>query len=278
MADEVETGVLNGETPDKEEFLTGLARGLSVLKAFSAKEPEMTISQVAAATRLSPATARRCLLTLWHLGYLRRNGTRFVLRATVLEFGAAFSESTGLSDAIQPILEELRSATGDSASFNVLEGDEILQVLHLPTRRLIREVFTAGGRLPAYLVPTGRVLLAHFDEAALEAYLASVQIEPRTSQTVKTVDEVRAKIDEAREKGYSVVVDEIEHGLIGIAVPVYDAERNAVAGLGTAMIGSGTVDLDELLALRLPELRRAAAQITRQLSRFPALAHSLRAA
>ncbi len=260
--------------PNKEEFIIGLARGLAVLKCFTASQPEMTISQVAAATGLNPAVARRCLLTLVHLGYVRQDANKFLLRATVLEFGAAYAESLGLRDAVQPALEELRGATGDSASFNVLDGDEILQVLHLPTRRLVREVFNSGGRLPAYLVPTGRVLLADLTAAELTQYLERITIERRTSRTLTTIDELAAEIDRVRRDGYSIVVDEIEYGLVGIAVPVFDVFGKAIAGVGSALVSNGGA-LEDIIASRLPELRRAAAEIGTQLQALPTLARSL---
>src|SRR3546814_7120125 len=63
------------------EFVTALARGLDVIQAFSSSTPEMTLSEIAACTGLSPATVRRSLITLATLGYVRQHGRRFVLRS-----------------------------------------------------------------------------------------------------------------------------------------------------------------------------------------------------
>lgn len=262
------------ETPNKEVFVTGLARGLSVLTAFSSAHPEMTITEVARATGLNAATARRCLLTLVHLGYARQDRGRFVLRAKVLELGASFTDATGLSDAVQPALETLRAETGDSASFTVLDGADILMVLHLPATRLIRDVSSNGARGAAYLVPTGRVLLAHLPDDELRRYLDTVQIEARTTNTVRSANALAKVLTQVRKQGYAVVVDEIEYGLTAMAVPVRLRDGTVVAGVGVAFV-SNVQPLKEAVAFRLPLMRHAASQIEQQLSHFPALARAL---
>src|SRR3546814_10318841 len=84
------------------EFVTALARGLDVIQAFSSSTPEMTLSEIAACTGLSPATVRRSLITLATLGHVRQHGRRFVLTAKVLQLGAAFVE-IGRSHVRNPV-------------------------------------------------------------------------------------------------------------------------------------------------------------------------------
>jgi IclR family transcriptional regulator, pca regulon regulatory protein len=260
--------------PNKEEFLTGLARGLAVLQAFSADRPEMTISEVAAATELSPAVARRCLLTLVHLGYAAQYGRRFVLRPRVLEFGAAYLESMNLADVAQPYLQELRDRTGDSTSLTILDEADIIHISHVSTQRLMRYFVTSGTRVPAYLSSTGRVLLAQLDEQTLAAYLAPARLESRTTRTVTSPATLRAILDQVRRVGYAVVVDELEYGLSSIGVPVYNGQRAAVAGV-SCILPTAYGTQEEIVATRLPELRQAAEQIGRQWRYFPTLSHSL---
>ena len=70
------------------EFVASLERGLRVLQTFSREHPQLTLSEVAALTTLTPATARRSLQTLEALGYVGRTGRRFLLRAKVLSLGS----------------------------------------------------------------------------------------------------------------------------------------------------------------------------------------------
>ena len=120
------------------EYLSTLERGLSVLRAFNQSRPEMQLSEVAAATGLNPAVARRCLNTLVQLGYVAQHGRRFLLRPEVLVFGSAFLASMNIEQIAGPHLQAVRDETGDSSSMAVLSGTDILYLAHVSTNRRIR--------------------------------------------------------------------------------------------------------------------------------------------
>src|SRR5882672_1131281 len=116
------------ETANKEEFVSSLARGLAVIRAFGPDRPEMTLTEVAAVTGLSPAVARRFLLTLVRLGYAGHDGKHFILRPAVLELGAGYLASITVAQIAQPHLQNLRDVLGDATSLAALDGDDIIQV------------------------------------------------------------------------------------------------------------------------------------------------------
>jgi IclR family transcriptional regulator, pca regulon regulatory protein len=258
---------------DKEAFVTALSRGLAVIRAFDGAHPEMTLSEVAAATGLSPAVARRFLLTLVELGYAARHGTRFLLRPRILELGATYLESMNLAEAVQPHLQQLRDSTGDSASLTILDGVDIIHISHVATQRLMRFFVTSGTRVPAYVSSTGRVLLAHLDESTLDSYFAVAELRPRTENTVTSQEKLREILRQVRSDGYALVVDELDYGMLSIGVPVHD-DSAVVAGV-SCVAPTGITGNSEFVRSRLPELRRAAAQIARELRRFPTLARSV---
>ncbi|MEZ6023362.1 MAG: helix-turn-helix domain-containing protein [Hyphomonadaceae bacterium] len=155
------------------EYLSTLERGLAVLRAFDETRPEMQLSEVAAATGLSPAVARRCLNTLVHLGYVAKYGRRFLLRPEVLVFGSAYMSSMRLETVALPALQKLRDETGDSSSMAVLSGHDILYVAHVSTTRPIRLSANVGTRFPVHATSLGKVLLAFQAEDVIDHYLAS---------------------------------------------------------------------------------------------------------
>jgi len=104
------------------EYLSTLEKGLRVLKSFSRDRSKMTLSEVARATDLNPAVARRCLITLLEMGYVGKVDNTFFLRPQVLELSTPFIESFNIDNVIRPPLQQLRDQTGDSASFAVLSG------------------------------------------------------------------------------------------------------------------------------------------------------------
>lgn len=197
---------------------SSLARGIAVLRAFGPGTPELTLSQVAAATQLSPAVARRFLLTLVQLGYLRQIDRRFVLTPTVMEIGASYPDSMNLAEVAQPFLQPVRDETGDSVSLTTLAGDDIIHLAHVQTERMRRFAVTPGSRVPAYVSASGRAMLAFLPQDRLDGHLADLDVEQRTPYTVTSVADLRERLAEVRRKGYALVVDELDMGITVIGV------------------------------------------------------------
>src|SRR3954447_10979042 len=164
-----------------EHFVQSLERGLSVIRAFGADEPQLTLSDVARRTGLTRAAARRFLLTLVDLGYVRTDGKQFALTPRVLDLGYAFLSSLTLPEVAEPHLERLAAELHESSSVSVLDGDEIVSVGRVPTSGIMRVSITVGTRFPAYATSMGRVLLAGLAEPELAAYLARADIRPLTA-------------------------------------------------------------------------------------------------
>src|SRR3954465_3001473 len=189
------------------EYLSTLERGLSVLRAFNQSRPEMQLSEVAVATGLNPAVARRCLNTLVQLGYVAQHGRRFLLRPEVLVFGSAFLASMNMEQVAGPPLQAGRDETGDSSSMAVLSGHDILYLAHVSTNRRIRLGASVGTRFPAYATSLGKVLLAFQDEAAIESYLASAELSRLTENTISTAKELRGVFRKVRGEGFASAQD-----------------------------------------------------------------------
>ena len=259
------------------EFLNTLARGLSVLRVFSKEHPEMTLSEVASATSLSPAVARRCLNTLRQLGYVSKRDNRFLLSPEVMVFASAFLDSMNLEEVIRPHLQLVRDATGDSSSMAVLSGNDILYLLHVSTSRMVRLAAGVGTRFPAHATSLGRVLLAHIPETALASYLSEAHLQKFTEKTETSPARLESAIRQVRKQGYATIQDELDYGIVSVAVPVLGDDRQVVASINCSTATS-RVSLEEMVETRLPHLQRAAGEIEIELQRYPALVHSIRSA
>ena len=108
------------------DFVEALARGLSVLSCFDARHPRMTLTEIAAAADLARPTARRLLLTLQELGYVRAEGGSFALTPRVLGLGMAYVNALGLWDIARPHMESLVASTKESSSMSQLDGSDIV--------------------------------------------------------------------------------------------------------------------------------------------------------
>ncbi|HEX2103710.1 MAG TPA: IclR family transcriptional regulator C-terminal domain-containing protein [Solirubrobacteraceae bacterium] len=244
--------------------MQSLERGLAVIRAFDAEHRHLTLSEVARATGLTRAAARRFLLTLVELGYVHVDGGRFSLRPRVLELGFAYLSSLSLPEVAQPYMEELVATINESSSISVLDDTDIVYVARVPTRRIMSITLAVGTRLPAYATSMGRVLLAALPDAELEERLARIEIRPLTKRTVTDRDALRRVLEVVRRQGYAVVDQELEEGLRSGAVPIRDASGAVVAALNVSVHASRT----SMQALRTEFLRpalRAAAGIEAEL-------------
>src|SRR6476619_7621189 len=155
-------------------FVQSLGRGLAVIRAFDEQHPELTLSDVARSTGLTRAAARRFLLTLCDLGYVRSDGRWFSLTPRVLELGYAFLSSLSLTDVAEPHMERLVAEVHESSSVSVLDGADIVYVARVPTSRIMTVSINVGTRFPAYATSMGRVLLAEHPD--LDGYLERVEL------------------------------------------------------------------------------------------------------
>jgi IclR family transcriptional regulator, pca regulon regulatory protein len=221
-----------GRNPD---YVQSLERGLAVIRTFGAENPELRLSDVARATGLTRAAARRFLLTLVRLGYVRQNGGTFSLRPRVLELGYAYLSALSLPEVAMPHMEMLVAEVNESSSVAVLDDLDIVYVARVPTRRIMTITIAVGTRLPAYATSMGRVLLAGLEPEALEDRLERMEIEPLTPTTVREVETLRQRIDEVREAGWAAVDQELEQGVRSAAVPIRDATKAVAAALNVSV-------------------------------------------
>lgn len=234
----------------------------------------MTLSEVAAYTALSPAVARRCLNTLVELGYVGKKGRFFLLTPEVMGFASAFLESVNLDDIARAHLQEVRDATGDSSSLAVLSQFDILYLVHVSTNRMIRLNASFGTRFPAYPTSMGRVLLAHQSDRYINEYLAKARFEKLTSKTVTAKSRLRKILISCKRQGYASVQDELDYGLVSVAVPVFSNDGEILAAINCSTVTT-RVEQRTMIKTRLPWLTVAAKKIELELRRYPILAHSV---
>lgn len=245
-------------TPDSRDFVSALSSGLDVILAFDDAHPRMTLSEVAARTGMNRAKARRFLLTLHALGYVRKHQRYFELAPKVLQLGYAFLSANNYRSVIQQFLEDITARTGESSSLGQLDGDEVIYVARSAApHRLMAITLSVGTRLPAAYTSMGRVLLAQLPEAELDAYLTRLAMTPYTDKTITDPARLKAAIGEVRQQGYAVADQELDPGLRSVAVPAFDAKGRLLGALNIST-NAARVDMDKLLTTYLPLLQEKA--------------------
>jgi IclR family pca regulon transcriptional regulator len=242
------------------DFMTSLARGLAVVRAFADSRKPQTIAQISQQTAIPRAAVRRCLHTLRQLGYVDAELNNFTLRPKILTLGYSYLSSTPLTIAAQPCLNGVSKALGESSSLAVLEEDQVLYVARAATSRVMSVSLSAGSRLPAYCTSLGRVLLAHLPDAELDAYLARTELLPMTEHTITDPVRLREVLAQVRRDGYAINSEELELGLRSIAVPVRGASGRVLAALNVGT-QAARVTPERMVEEFLPVLRQGAQEL-----------------
>ena len=258
----------NPESARPPEFVEALSKGLLILECFDSEHAEMTLSDVARRVGLSPAAARRSLLTLQAMGYVGQTNKRFHLRPRVMSLGSAFYFSARIDEVLQPELKRLVGLFGDASSVATLDGTDVIYVAHYSEQRARRATAVVGARYPAHATSLGRVLLAGLPDADFDRYMREGEPVELTRMTVVDKGEIRALVEEARQNSYATSVDQLDYGITALAVPIRGASGRTVAALNTSGY-SGVVTAETLVETRLQDLRVSAGRIAQTLSRFP---------
>lgn len=258
---------MNAEIPDVrpgDSYVQSFARGLEVIRSFSAAAPRQTLTEVAGRTGLTRAGARRILLTLQTLGYVESDGKLFTLTPRILDLGFAYLSSMPMWNVAEPVMEALVEQVHESCSAAVLEGTDIMYVLRVSTRKIMRNSLGVGSRLPAYCTSMGRMLLAGLEDDQALGLLRSSTLEPRTRHTLTDIDALLAKVQQARRQGWCLVNQELEEGLVSMAAPVVDRTGHTIAAINISGQANRTSPRQMQEAMLAP-LREAAREISRRL-------------
>jgi IclR family pca regulon transcriptional regulator len=257
--------MMRGKTgPD---FIEALARGLDVIRAFGPNRSTMTLSEVAAATGLARPTARRMLLTLEELGYIRAAQGAFALTPRVLELGMAYIGSTGIWDIARPHMEQLVGRTNESSSIAQLDGSDIVYVARVAVPKIITIAVTIGTRFPALQTSLGKVLLAELPPAELEQVLALPSRSGIAPLWRPGAEERDRSLCEVRARGWALADEHLAYGIRSIAVPLRDGTNRVVAALNVSVHAAET-SIETLTGKYLPLLLQTASAISADWTRW----------
>lgn len=242
------------------DIINGLAKGLKVIECFDEEHARQSITDVARRTGLERATARRCLLTLLHLGYATYDGKFFRLTPRILNLGHSYLAATPLPRVIQPFLEDLSAHITESSSAAILDDTEILYIARASHRRVMSINLGAGARMPAYCTSMGRILLAALPPAEAQAILDRSQLIAYTEKTKADPAALRTELAVVAAQGFAVIDEELEMGLCSIAVPLFNAAGTIVAALNIGA-HSARAPTSHMIANFLPLMRKIQAEL-----------------
>jgi IclR family pca regulon transcriptional regulator len=253
---------------DSPDFIEAIARGLDVIRVFKAGQPVMSLAAVAAASDLPRPTARRILLTLEQLGYVRAvAASGYELTPRVLDLGMSYVLSRGLWEIARPHMEALVARTRESTSIAQLDGSDIVYVARVAVPKIVTLAVTIGTRFPAMQTSLGKVLLAGLPPAEAERVLAEPSRSGIAPRWQPDAAERAAALREVRARGWALTDEQLAPGIRSVAVPQRAREGPVFAALNVNSHAAET-PLDVLVGQHLPLLIRAAGAISADWAAF----------
>ncbi len=249
---------------DSPDFIEAIARGLDVIRSFGPGQPVMSLAAVAAASELPRPTARRILLTLEQLGYVRQVGQAgggYELTPRVLDLGMSYVLSRGLWEIARPHMEALVARTGESTSIAQLDGSDIVYVARVAVPKIVTLSVRIGTRFPAMQTSLGKVLLAALPLPEAERILAEPSRSGITPRWRPDATERAAALREVRARGWALTDEQLAPGIRSVAVPLRDGDGQVIAALNVNSHAAET-PLDVLIGSHLPLLLQAAGSIS----------------
>jgi IclR family pca regulon transcriptional regulator len=244
------------------DFIEALARGLEVLRCFQPGRPVMTLSEIAVATGLARPTARRILLTLDELGYVRSEERGFALTPRVLELGMTYINALNMWDIARPHMQRLVAQTNESSSMAQLDGSDIVYVTRVAVPKIIALAVTIGTRFPAPATSMGKVLLAALSPAGLDQVLTVASRSGVAPRWTPDRDDLDRSLREVRARGWALADEDLAPGIRSVATGVRDGHGRVVAAINVTVHAAET-SVQKLTEEHLPRLLCAAADISR---------------
>jgi IclR family pca regulon transcriptional regulator len=242
------------------DYLESLARGLRILTAFNGAPRPMTLSEAAKIADLPRATARRTLLTLERLGYVRGDGKLFALTSRVLTLATAYLSSNQISSVLMPVMDRIAEEAQEVCSAAILDGADAVFIARASPARVFLTGLEIGYRLPAFCASVGRALLSRLNDKELVTFLNRIELKVQTTHTIVNKTKLKAIIAADRAQGYSLVDQEAEPGFRSVAVPVrrYDGAIIAALNIGAHVDRISVAQMRERF---LPLLQHATAEV-----------------
>jgi IclR family transcriptional regulator, pca regulon regulatory protein len=218
-------------------FVNSVEKAMTVLKAFDASRPRLTLSQIATLADMDLSGAQRFTYTLLNLGYLDKDEETktYSLSPQVFDLSYHYLSSNELVNRAAPYVQQLSMHTGETANVTVLHGSDIVFVYRIASPQVLISSLNVGARMPAYCAAPGLAMLAHLPEAEVDAILAASDLVKHTPHTVAQPRAIKQRLAEIRKAGYAHTEEEYFLGDISTAAAVLDARGRVMGAVNVAV-------------------------------------------
>jgi IclR family transcriptional regulator, acetate operon repressor len=241
-----------------------LERALYLLSILEETGRPLTLTEISTKAQLQKPTVQRLLAVLERYGYSEKRHNRYHLGPVVLPLAYSYLLSNEVSQVSLPVLQELASASQETASLFVRIGNQRVVVQRVEGAHPLRYVLPIGRRLPLHM-GVGKVLAAWLPEEEQTKLVRNLGVVRYANGDIVRPELLIEEFAKAKKLGYAVSMNEREMGVASVAAPVFDSSGNIAAAISVA---GSSARLESKLESLIVEVSRAAASVTERLSRL----------
>lgn len=218
-------------TSNNKDIVSSFVKGLSVISAFDKENIKMTLSDVSKKVNITRSNARRLLLTLETLGYIKQNNNYFSLTPKILELGYSYFASLPWTDLAYANMKNVVKQCNLSCSISILDKSDIICIMRIQSKGILNEGIHVGTKLPSAYTSTGRIFMSHMDDKELKKYIKTLPLKQYTKKSIIEPSKLYDKITTSKTNSYQLIEEELEDGLLSMAVPIYDHTNKLIAAM-----------------------------------------------
>lgn len=243
--------------------MKSIRTAMQVLSLMSPERPTLTVSSVARELDLSVSSASRILKALRSTGLLEQDESRrYRVGPMAFRLGSLYRSQNRLADLVTRKARQLAEQTGFACWISVLSGSDALLISRIPGTETEKFLVDPGSLLPGHASAGGKALLSRLSDAQVRSLFPGGTLDPRTPNTMSTVDQLLADLERVRRRGWSITDEELFIGVISVGTAVGAPDEPTMMSLSMSFPNSrrsqqGVDDIVSILVDATSEIGRS---------------------
>ncbi|MEC0230591.1 IclR family transcriptional regulator [Paenibacillus alba] len=224
---------------DDKYRVPAIERAHLILKEISQHPGKLKLIDLSRTLTINKSSMYSLLLTLENLGWVEKEtGETYRLGRELSRLGHAAFQRSNLNETFHKEASLSKLRLGESFQLAKLDGREVLYIAKEEALTPVRLASEPGMRLPAHATALGKVMLADLSNDDIDAlYPADQEPFPHlTVNSMTTVQALKLSLEQIREQGYALDLEEAVIGFSCAAAPIRNAQGQVIAAVSCSMM------------------------------------------
>lgn len=215
---------------DSEPSVQSINRAIQVLRCFE-KTDKLGLTEISKAIGLHKSTTYGIVTTLKNNGLLEKNEETGKYRLGIELYRIAANARVDLREIAQPRIRQICEVTGETVNLVIPDDTHVIYIEKRESEYSVKSGTSIGKRLPMYCTAVGKSMLAYLPSAEVSGILDRTRLVALTKNTLTSKEALIKQLEQVRENGFALDVEELEYGLICVAAPILNVQGRPIASL-----------------------------------------------